>query len=170
MAEPNPGETPRGRPFEKGKSGNPSGRPQGARNRTTLAAEALLDGEAEALTRKAVELALGGDMNALRLCLDRILPPRREQPIEFDLKELESLGDAKRVIADIIAAVAAGKITLSQAAELAKLVDMYIRACEASEREFQADTRARYVEEDRRDAKDLRQRMGGFGGISMPRR
>jgi hypothetical protein len=96
----------------------------------------LLDGEAEALTRKAVELALDGDMNAIRLCLDRILPPRREQPIEFDLKELKSLHDAKDVIAAIIAAVAAGKITLSQAAELAKLVDMYIRACEAQDRAF----------------------------------
>ena len=170
MAEPNPVETPRGRPFEKGKSGNAAGRPLGARNRTTLAAEALLDGEAEALTRKAVELALGGDMNALRLCLDRILPPRREQPVEFDLKELTSLHEAKSVIADIIAAVAGGNITLSQAAELAKLVDMYIRACEAADRAFQADTRAHYVEEDRRDAKDLRRRMGGFGGISMPRR
>src|SRR5690349_6485212 len=142
MAERTPLVGPRGRPFEKGTSGNPAGRPQGARNRTTLAAEALLDGEAEALTRKAVELALDGDMNAIRLCLDRILPPRREQPIEFDLKELTSLHDAKDVIASIIAAVAAGKITLSQAAELAKLVDMYIRACEAQDRAIQANTRA----------------------------
>ena len=47
-------------PFEKGKSGNPSGRPVGARNRATLAMEALLDGAAEAITRKAVDLAKGG--------------------------------------------------------------------------------------------------------------
>ena len=49
-------------------------RPKGARNRATLAAETLLDGEAEALTRKAVELALAGDTTALRLCLERVLP------------------------------------------------------------------------------------------------
>src|SRR5262245_41119418 len=59
----------RGRPFVKGQSGCPAGKPRGARHRTTLAAEALLDGEAEALTRKAVELALNGDSTALRLCL-----------------------------------------------------------------------------------------------------
>ena len=59
----------RGRPFEKGRSGNPAGRPRGVPNKSTLAAQLLLQGEAEALTRKAVELALGGDPAALRLCL-----------------------------------------------------------------------------------------------------
>ena len=75
----------RGRPFVKGQSGCPAGKPKGARHRTTLAAEALLDGEAEVLTRKAIELALAGDSPALRLCLDRILPPRRERPVRFAL-------------------------------------------------------------------------------------
>src|SRR6266702_4716507 len=61
----------RGRPFQKGQSGNPAGRPRGSTNRATRAAELLLDGEATALTRKAIELALAGDPTALRLCLDR---------------------------------------------------------------------------------------------------
>ena len=51
----------RGRPFKKGQSGNPSGRPQGSRHKATLAIEELLDGEADKLTRKAVEMALEGD-------------------------------------------------------------------------------------------------------------
>jgi hypothetical protein len=53
--------------------GNP-GRPPGCRNKATLAALALLEGEAEALARKAVELALAGDTAALKLVLDRLLP------------------------------------------------------------------------------------------------
>ena len=57
----------RGRPFQRGQSGNPNGKPKGVRNRATLAAEALLDGEAEALTRKVVEMALAGDSTAMRL-------------------------------------------------------------------------------------------------------
>jgi Family of unknown function (DUF5681) len=67
----------RGRPFEKGRSGNPAGRPRGSGKRATEAMQLLLDGEAQALTRKVVELALDGNTTALRMCLDRIGPPRR---------------------------------------------------------------------------------------------
>ena len=62
-----------------------TGRPPGARHAATLAAEALLDGEAEALTRKAVEMALEGDPVALRLCMERVLSPRRDRPVRFAL-------------------------------------------------------------------------------------
>jgi len=69
----------RGRPFPKGRSGNPAGRRFGSRNKATMAALELLADEAEALTRKAVEAALAGDPTAIRLCLQRILPPERRR-------------------------------------------------------------------------------------------
>ena len=84
----------RGRPFEPGQSGNPSGRPKGARNKATLAIEALLDGDAEALTRKVVAMALEGNIPALRLCFERLLPPRRDRAFAFDLPKIESATDA----------------------------------------------------------------------------
>jgi uncharacterized protein DUF5681 len=120
---------PRGRPFEKGQSGNPAGRPLGARNRTTVAAQALLDGKAEAITDKAIEMALSGDINAIRLCLKLTVPPRREQPIEFEIRELTWINDAEEAIANVIAAVAAGKITLAEAAEVVRLIEAYVRTC-----------------------------------------
>jgi hypothetical protein len=120
----------RGRPFEKGNAG----RPKGARHRATLAAESLLDGEAEALTRKAINLALlADDTTALRLCLERILPPRRERPVHLKLGTLQSAADAAGAMATITAAVAASEITSGQAAELSKLVEAFVKALEASD-------------------------------------
>ena len=80
----------RGRPFATGQSGNPSGRPLGARNRASLAAEALLDGDAQGYP-KAINLALAGNTIALRLCLERILPPRRERIVGIPLPEIDRL-------------------------------------------------------------------------------
>ena len=54
--------------FQPGQSGNPKGRPPGSRNKTTMAVEGLLDGDAEAITRKAIEKAKGGDATMIRLC------------------------------------------------------------------------------------------------------
>jgi len=83
----------RGR-FRGGRSGNPAGRPRGSVNRATRAAMLLLDGEAEALTRKAVEPALAGDPVALRLCLERILGARRGRPVDLGTLALPPLTDA----------------------------------------------------------------------------
>ena len=87
---PKPPGRVRGRPFEKGRSGNPLGRRVGCRNKTTIAAAALLAGEAEALTHKAVALALVGDPTAMRLCLERVLPRCREYMVKFALAPIES--------------------------------------------------------------------------------
>ena len=92
-ASPKPPGRARGRPFEKGRSGNPAGRRTGSCNKTTEAAAALLAGESEALTRKAVELALVGDPTAMRLCLERILPACRERTVNFALPPIESAAD-----------------------------------------------------------------------------
>lgn len=123
----------RGRPFEKGQSGNPAGRPKGSRNATTVALENLLDGQAEALTNKAVEMALAGDMAALRLCMDRILPPRKDRPVTFDLPSINSAGDAAAVTSAVLSAVANGEITPVDAGEIGKLVEAYVKAFETAE-------------------------------------
>jgi hypothetical protein len=123
----------RGKPFRKGKSGNPDGRPKGSRNVTTVALETLLDGQAQALTQKAIDLALTGDMAALRLCLDRILPPRKDRPLTFNFPAITNAAEAANTMSAILAAVASGEITPTEAAEIGKLVDSYVRAVEATE-------------------------------------
>jgi Family of unknown function (DUF5681) len=129
--------------FRKGASGNPGGRPAGTRNKALLAIEALLDGEAEAITRIAVEKAKEGDATALRLCLERILPPRKDRPVSFSLPQLGTVTDAPAATAAIVAAVAAADITVTEGSELARLVDTYVRAVEASD----LDKRLRAIEE-----------------------
>jgi hypothetical protein len=115
-------------------SGNP-GRPRGARHKATVAALALLDGEADRLTRKAVEVALTGDVTALRLCLERIAPPRKDAPVTFDLPPMRSAGDAAKAAGAVLEAVAEGELTPIEGAHVMGLVDAYRRTLEASELE-----------------------------------
>ena len=132
----------RGRPFQRGRSGNPAGRRPGSRNRATLAAAALLAGEAEALTRKAVELALGGDPMALRLCIERILPPCRERAVRFVLPPIESAADVSAAMNAVTAALADGTITPGEAERIAMVVNTFARAIDTTvRREFAVDPR-----------------------------
>jgi hypothetical protein len=119
----------RGKPFQPGNSGRPSG----ARNKATLALEALLDGEAEALTRKAIEMALEGDTTAMRLVMDRIMPPRKDRPVMFALPKLETPADAVKATATLVEAVASGDLTPTEAEDLSRLVDRFVRAVETTD-------------------------------------
>ena len=125
----------RGKPFKRGRSGNPDGRPFGALNRATMAAQALLDGEAEALTRKAVELALEGNMAALKLCLERICPPRRERPLEANLPSVAEVNDLPRLTGALIQAVGRGELTTGEAAALSQLATAHGKTLELADLE-----------------------------------
>jgi hypothetical protein len=115
-------------PFQKGECGNPAGRPRGSRNRATLLMESLLADDAEAIGRKAIEMAKQGDMAAIRLCMDRLSPVRKGEPVAFELPPLDKPADSVAAAAEIVAGVAAGDLTPSEGADLAKVVDIYVRA------------------------------------------
>lgn len=119
--------------FVKGRSGNPAGRETGSRNRATLLAETMFDGEAEALARKAIERALEGDAAALKMCLDRVLAPRRERRIEAELPPLEGIADIGTVMLGVLRAAVEGRITPSEAAKLAGTVEAAVKAIDASD-------------------------------------
>jgi hypothetical protein len=114
--------------FQKGESGNPAGRPRGSRNRTTVLMQSLLEANAEAIARKAIDLATGGDLTAIRICFDRLVPARKHEPVDFDLPRLDTAADTVTAASTIVAAVAAGELTPSEAADIAKAVDIYVRA------------------------------------------
>jgi hypothetical protein len=119
--------------FQKGQSGNPRGRPMGSRNNATLACEALLEGQAEALTQKAVDMALAGDTVALKICIDRIYPARKDRPVTFPLPPINTARDAADVMSSIMNAVAAGQLTPADASEISKVVACTVKSFEAAE-------------------------------------
>jgi hypothetical protein len=114
----------RRRPFA---NGNP-GRNPGSKNRITVVAAALLDGDAEALVRKAVELAKAGDVHMLKFLLGRILP--RERVVKLELPPMEFADDGVEALGRILRAVSDGTITPSEGAALATIVKSYTAAIE----------------------------------------
>jgi len=125
-----PGNTGDGR-FQPG---NP-GKPKGARSRATLAAEALLDGEAEKLTRTAIDKALEGDATALRLCLERLVPPRKDAPVRIELPTITTVGDVVGASAAVLEAVGAGEVTPDEAARVMGLLTAHKAIVEVGELE-----------------------------------
>src|SRR5437667_3683056 len=98
---------PRGRPFPPGNTFG-RGRPKGSRNKTTFAAQQLLDEYGEALTRKCVLEALQGDPLAMRLCMERVLPVRREAAVRMKLSPVATARDVDTAEQQVVHGIASG--------------------------------------------------------------
>jgi hypothetical protein len=148
---PKPGRLHSGQ-FKKGApSANPAGKPRGSRHKATLAAEMLLDGETGSLTRKAIEMALAGDATAMRLCLERIIPPRKERPAKFQLPPLKTPADLIAASAAIVEGVASGELTAGEAADMSRLIANVGAAIEVSELSARLDALERAAANPRMD-------------------
>ena len=121
--------------FKRGQSGNPKGRPQGSRNMVTIAAQALLDGQAEKITQKAIDKALEGDGMALRLCFERLLPVRKDCPISLKLPKMVKVEDASKALGTITKAVAQGEITPLEGQSMANIIEAHRKAIETMDLE-----------------------------------
>lgn len=121
---------------ENGKfaQGNP-GKPRGTRHRVTRAVEELLEGQSEVITQKAVDMALEGDSTALRLCLERIAPTRKDAPVNFDLPAIQSAEEASEAAQAVLQAVSQGEITPLEGATIMGLIEQYRRVLETTELE-----------------------------------
>jgi len=117
----------RGRPFSPGNSG----RKPGSKNRATIVTAALVEGDAQELVGKAVELAKAGNAVMLKFLLGRILP--RDRPIKLDLPRMEFADDAVEALGRVVGAVSEGQISPSEAAAMAALINSYTQAIDMAD-------------------------------------
>jgi Family of unknown function (DUF5681) len=123
----------RGAPFQKGQSGNPGGKPKGARNRTTVLAEKLMQDDTKDIVRAVLAAARGGDMTAARLVLERISPVRRGRPVHLDLPTVRTASDVAEGISALMRAIASGELTPDEAATVAGIFELRRKSLETAE-------------------------------------
>lgn len=119
--------------FAAGNRANPSGRPKGSLNKATILAQELIDTEGELIVRKALDLAKSGDGAALKIVMDRLIPPRRDRHLSIALPEIRNASDAASAMAAVINEVAGGNITAGEAEGLTKLIGEYSKILEVSQ-------------------------------------
>ena len=119
--------------FKPGQSGNPRGKPKGARNHATRTVLAMLDGSAEEITKAVLDAAKAGDLGAAKFVLERIAPPMRERPIEVDLPNIATIADCASAQAAVLASVAAGDLLPSEGDTLAGLIEQQRRSFETTD-------------------------------------
>ena len=131
------------RGFQKGQSGNPAGRAQGSRSKSTLFAEAILENDREGIIDAVVNAAKNGDPTAMRLCVERLVPLRKGRPVVFDLPPVKTAADVVGAVGELARAMAAGELTTDEASAAASVIEMHRRAIETTE----IEQRLRAVEE-----------------------
>src|SRR5262245_53225609 len=116
--------------WKKGASGNPSGRPIGSRNQSTLFFEELLNGQGEALIQKGIELSLKGDTRALTICWGRLLTARKDRAVELPLPKITDMKTVSAALASVVTAVAEARITPAEAESLARVLETQMHIVE----------------------------------------
>lgn len=119
--------------FQKGRSGNPFGRPKGVRNKAVLLAEKLFENETEEICRQAIELAKKGNIQAIKIILDRILPPKKETPITIDLPMMKASTDILEAINQVTLSICCGKISPSDGETLSRIIERQAKAIKMNE-------------------------------------
>jgi hypothetical protein len=116
--------------WQKGQSGNPAGKPRGARNKATMMVLGLMEQGAEEITQAVIDAARGGDLSAARMVLERLAPPMRERPISIDLPDTSTTDGIDRAQQAIIEAVGTGALLPGEGNVLAGLVEARRKALE----------------------------------------
>src|SRR6266581_3967134 len=112
----------RGKPFEPGNRYG-RGRPPGSRNKITGAGQQALDDSAELLIKKCMHMALGGDTAAMRLCLERLVPARRQRVLRFKLPAIKTAAELSVASEVVVRAVSNGVLTPAEGQSFGAMLD-----------------------------------------------
>jgi len=123
-----------GRPFQPGNTFG-RGRPQGSRNKATIALQEMLDGHGESITRKCALLALQGNPTALRLCMERLIAPRRDSPVKFKLLAVNTAAEVGQAIGTVLQDVAGGQLTPAEGQMVSAILEDRRKAIETEDRD-----------------------------------
>ena len=121
--------------FKKGESGNPKGKPKGARHKTTQLSYAIMEGGLEAILDQVVTKAKAGDMLACRMIIDKIIPTQKDRTITIELPPIATVDEVGRAQSEILQAVVDGDITPNEGERIAAIVESRRRVIETVELE-----------------------------------
>jgi hypothetical protein len=124
-------EKTRGRPFVQGNLG----KPRGARNKSTVMLEKMMQDDGADVMRAVLAAAKSGDVAAARMIMERLLPPHKDRPVCFKLSPIANPADAANALGEILDAVATGSVTPAEASGVAGLIQIFVRALETTELE-----------------------------------
>lgn len=120
------GPKPKGKAKPRGMNG---GCKTGSRNKVSLAADNIFDGESESLSRQAIDMALSGDRVMLKLCIDRVCPVKRSTPIKLPgLPKVKATKDLSKLTGFLLESVGSGKLSATDAEVLSRVVDKHSHA------------------------------------------
>jgi hypothetical protein len=120
---------PRGRPFEPGNAFG-RGRPKGSRNRDAAPAKKLLEEYTPHLTRKLIALALEGNGSALRICMERIMPPPRDACVPITLPKIKSAEDVASAAEKVTRGIGNGVLSPSEGETIMNILESQSRVIE----------------------------------------
>ena len=138
--------------FQPGVSGNPSGKKIGTKDKRTAMREMLMP-HREKLVKTLIFMAESGDMAAMKIVMDRLMPPVREDPIRATIPKIECADDCTVAQAAVLNQVAAGEMLPGEGQALSNLIDAQRKAYETS-------TLAKELQGIRADIDQLRQLKG----------
>jgi len=111
--------------FIAGQSGNTKGRTPGVPDKRTRFRR-LLEPHAEELIQVLVEQAKKGDSTALRLCIERLIPRAKSEPIDISLPS-ELTTDAVIKLGDqILKRMAAQEIAVEEGKDLFQIIEAHM--------------------------------------------